>query len=162
VITPRPSGVVRSRSAISNCGSPKNSVPPPSSSATSDRRRTPTVWLETPPIPTRSSLPSFDSRSEQGAEVGEVDERKAPLVRIAEDEGEARLLGLVRAEHLREQLRAELGDRRPDRDAGPDPAEREALDRIRGGLVREPQVRHPFGGLALSRRRRASPDTSPL
>src|SRR5215211_8969456 len=64
---PRPSGAVRSRSAISNCGSPKNSVPPPSSSWTSDRSSTPIVADETPPMPLRSCLPSFESKKVRSA-----------------------------------------------------------------------------------------------
>ena len=64
---PRPSESTRRRSAMSSCGSPKNSVPPPSSSWTSLRSSTPIVADETPPIPLRSALPSSESRKERSA-----------------------------------------------------------------------------------------------
>ncbi|SKF62518.1 Uncharacterised protein [Mycobacteroides abscessus subsp. abscessus] len=57
-MTPRPSGMTRIRSAVSNSGSPKNSSAPCCWSSTSLRRITPTVALETPPRLVSSSLPS--------------------------------------------------------------------------------------------------------
>jgi hypothetical protein len=48
-------GPGRMRSAIANCGSPKNSVPPPVSSATRVRSSTPTVALAKPPMPSSSA-----------------------------------------------------------------------------------------------------------
>ena len=68
---PRPSGAVRNRSAMSNCGSPKSSVPPPSSSTTSERRSTPTVADETPPSPSSSALPWSDERNVRSARRSE-------------------------------------------------------------------------------------------
>ena len=59
-MTPRPSGATRIRSAMSSCGSPKNSFPPPVSSPTSDRSSTPTVAFESPPMPSSSALPSLE------------------------------------------------------------------------------------------------------
>ena len=100
----------------SNCGSPKSSLPPPSSSPTSARSSTPTVWLERPPMPVSSALPSSEARNvEQRAQVGEVEDRQPLLVGVAEDQPEALLLRLVRAEHLAEQLRAEVRDGRAHR-----------------------------------------------
>ena len=130
---PRPSGAVRSRSAMSSCGSPKNSVPPPSSSPTSARRSTPTVCeaRAADALQLRLALLRVEER-EQRAQVGEVEQRQALLVGVAEDEREALLLRLVRAEHLGEQQRAEVGDGRAHRDARADAAEREVLDREAG------------------------------
>ena len=70
-ITPRPSGAARSRSAIANCGSPKSSVPPPSSSPTSERSSTPTVAGDSPPIALqlRLALVGVEER-QQRAQVG--------------------------------------------------------------------------------------------
>ncbi len=86
---------------------------------------------------------------EQRAKVGEVDEREPTFVRVTEDEGEARLLCLVRAEHLREQLRPEVGDACANGRAGADPAQRQELGRVGRRLVCEPEVGHPLGGLAF-------------
>ena len=58
---------------------------------------------------------------EQGAQVGEVEQRQALLVRVVEDEPEALFLRLVRAEHLRQEERAEVGDRRATGTPGPMP-----------------------------------------
>ena len=66
-ITPRPSGAVRSRSVMSSCGSPKNSLPPPSSRPTSARSSTPTVAVARPPMPSSSALPSSESRNVSSA-----------------------------------------------------------------------------------------------
>src|SRR6185295_5147662 len=45
----------------------------------------------------------------------------------------------------------------PERDPGPDPAEREKLDRVRGRLVRKAEVGHPLGGLPVGRARNRKP-----
>jgi hypothetical protein len=81
---------------------------------------------------------------EQRAQVGEVDQRQAVRVGVVEDEREARLLRLVRAEHLGQELRAEVRHVRTHRHAGPDSAEREELDRERGRRERQAQVGHPI------------------
>ncbi len=60
--TPRPSGASRSRSAVSNSGSPKKTSPPWSSSPISSRRMTPAVAVDSPPSSLRSALPSSLSR----------------------------------------------------------------------------------------------------
>ena len=162
-MTPRPSGAVRRRSATSSCGSPKNSFPPPVSSPTSERRRTPTVCGESPPMPFELGASGVGvEEGQQRAQVGEVEEREAFLVGVVEDEPEALLLRRVRAEHLREEKRPEVGDRGAHRHSRADPAEREVLDRearrrerkaelggalLRGAVVRSGQ-RHP-GDVAL-------------
>src|SRR6185436_2765990 len=79
---------------------------------------------------------------QQRAQVGEVEQRQAALVREAEDEREARLLRLVRLQHLGEQLRSEVGDGRAYGDARADAAEREELDRERSRRVREAELLH--------------------
>ncbi len=61
--TPRPSGAVRSSSAVSNSGSPKNFSIPCASSVISSRRITPAVALERPPSSSSSSLPSAEVRN---------------------------------------------------------------------------------------------------
>ena len=81
---------------------------------------------------------------EQRAQVAEVEQRQALGVGVVEDEREARLLRLVRAEHLREQLRAEVAHGRADRHARAEAAERQELDRERLGRERQPEVRHPL------------------
>jgi hypothetical protein len=130
-MTPRPSGAVRRRSAIANCGSPKNSVPPPSSSPISDA------------LELRLALVGVEEGQER-AQVRQVDQRQAVLVGVMEDEREALLLRLVRAQDLAEQLRPEVGDRRAHRHAGADPAERQVLGGKAGGRERQPEL-----GLAL-------------
>ena len=152
---PRPSGAVRSRSAISSCGSPKNSVPPPSSSWTSWRSSTPIVGEATPPIPVSSALPSLGGEEgEQRAQVGEVEQRQPLLVGVAEDEREALLLRLVRLQHLAEQQRPEVGHGRAHRHAGADAAEREVLDREAGRLEGLAELLPPLGGDAVRVARR--------
>jgi hypothetical protein len=89
---------------------------------------------------------------EQRTQVGQIHERESLLVREAAHQRQARLLGLVRPEHLREQLRAEVGHRGTNRDARPDTAEREDLNRVRGGLVRQPELLHPLRRPSLRRR----------
>ena len=90
---------------------------------------------------------------EQRPQVGQVEQRQALLVRVMEDEREALLLRLVRVEDLGEQLRAEVGDGRPHRHAGADPAEREVLDREPARLEREAEL----AACASRRGRRARP-----
>jgi hypothetical protein len=68
---------------------------------------------------------------------------------VVEDELERLLLRLVGAEDLREELRAEVGERRADRDAGPDAAERQELDREAGRRpVRQAELLRPRRRLA--------------
>ena len=66
---------------------------------------------------------------EQRAQVGEVEERQALLIRVVEHQAEALLLRLVRLKHLGQQRRAEVGTRRAHRHARPDAAEGQVLDR---------------------------------
>ena len=56
---------------MSSCGSPKNSVPPPVSSPTSARSRTPTVAFDNPPIPSSSALPAPEVRNVSSARRSE-------------------------------------------------------------------------------------------
>ena len=84
---------------------------------------------------------------QQRAQVGEVDQRQPLLVGVVEDEPEALLLRLVRAEDLGQQLRPEVRHRRAHRHAGADPAEREVLGREARRRERQAELR-----LALLRR----------
>ena len=102
-------------------------------------------------------------KGQERAQIGEVEEREALLVGVVEDEPEALLLRRVRAEHLREEQRPEVGDGRAHRHAGADAAEREVLDGISGRLERQDRARPR----ASSRGRpsepgTAMPETSPL
>jgi hypothetical protein len=96
-------------------------------------------------------------KREERAEVGEVEERQSLLIRVVEDEGEALLLGLVRAEHLGEQERPEVGDRRAHRHARADPAEREVLDREPGRRPLDPELASPLLRRAVVRAGYADP-----
>ena len=78
-----------------------------------------------------------------------------------EDEAEALLLRLVGLEHLREELRPEVRQRRADRHARTDPAEREELDREAGRRERLAQRRHALlGGAARLAGRREPRDVT--
>ena len=66
---------------------------------------------------------------EQGAEVGEVEERQPLRVGVVEDEPEALLLRLVGSEHLGEQLGPEVRHGGAHRHARADAAQRQKLDR---------------------------------
>src|SRR5215210_4083287 len=136
--TPRPSGAVRIRSAISSCGSPKNSVPPPSSSETRERSNTPIVAAD--PLQLGLPLGGVEERQER-AKVREVDDREPLLVRVTKDEREALLLRLVRVEHLGKEERPEVRDRGADGDAGADRADREVLGRESRGSPVLPGLR---------------------
>jgi hypothetical protein len=83
---------------------------------------------------------------EQGAQVGEVEKRQSLLVRVAKQQGQALLLRLVRLEHLAEQQRAEVGDRRPHRNPWADAADREVVHRERLRLERLPELLPAVGG----------------
>ena len=88
--TPRPSGAVRSRSAVSNSGSPKNVAGALRLEVMRSRRITPAVAFESPPSALRSALPSSEvSRLDHGAQVLEVEQREAVLVGEVEDQPEA-------------------------------------------------------------------------
>ena len=116
--TPRPSGVVRSRSAVSNSGSPKNASPPCALQADQLAQDHPGGGRDRPPRPFRSSLPSALTRCEHGPQVLEVQQRQAGLVGVVEHQPEAGLLGVVEPQHLAQQQRAEGGDGGPHRHAG--------------------------------------------
>jgi len=68
-----------------------------------------------------------------------------------EDEREALLLCRVRAEHLREEERAEVGDRCAHWNARADAAEREVLDREARGREVEPELARALLGRAVHR-----------
>ena len=76
------------------------------------------------------------------AQVGQVEEREALLVGVVEDQAEAGLLGVVEAEHLREQDRPERRHGHPQRDAGALAAEGVELHRERR---RRPLLTHRGG-----------------
>ena len=72
---------------------------------------------------------------EQVDEVDQVEQRQALLVGVVEDQRQRRRLGLVGAEHLGQQLRAERAEAGPDRDARALAAERPELHGGAGGRV---------------------------
>ena len=99
---------------MSNSGSPKNASAPWSEKVMSSRRITPAVADDRPPSDLRSALPSSDVRYEMtAAQVLDVEQGEAVLVGVVEHQAQARLLGLVEPEHLREQRGPERGDRWP-------------------------------------------------
>ena len=59
---PAPFSSTRSRSAVSNSGSPKKTSPPCAESSAILRRMTPTVAFDAPPMPSSSALPSSEVR----------------------------------------------------------------------------------------------------
>ena len=89
------------------------------------------------PFRLRASSVGVEEREER-AKVGEVEEREALLVRVVEHELEALFLRRVRAQHLRQEEWAEVGDRRAHRHAGADPSEGQVLDRKSGRGEGEP------------------------
>ncbi len=91
--------------------------------------------------------------ADDGAQVLEVEEQEAVLVGVVEDEPEAGLLRVVEAEHLGEQRRTEVGDRRADRRC-PCPGRRGTRTRSGMPWAASP-VRHPW--LALRSGRSARP-----
>ena len=141
-MTPRPSGAVRIRSRSRTAArrrtrchrrprAARASAAARRSSGSRHRRcRSGPACPRREPRYVSSARRSARSTSAEPALVGEAEEQRERL-----------LLGLVRAEHLAEQLRPEVGDRRAHRDAVADPAEREELDRIRGRLVRQARGR---------------------
>ena len=135
------------RSATSSCGSPKNSVAAARLEAHERPQEHPDRLARQPADALELGLARVGvEEREERAQVGEVDERQALRVGVVEDEREARLLGVVRAEDLAEELRPEVGDVRAHRDAGAEAAEREELDRERGRREREAEVGHPLLG----------------
>ena len=133
---------------MSNSGSPKKSSAPESASAMSSRRITPAVALDRPPSSSRSALPSVgDEVLDHRAQVLQVEQRQAGAVGVVEDQAERGLLGVVQAEHLGQQDRAEARDRRAQRHADADAADHEELDRVRGGLPVVPGVAGPCADL---------------
>ncbi len=153
---PRPSGAVRMRSAISISGSPKKASPPSASSRETWRRRTPAVAVEIPPIAFSSALPGPGEVGERGAQVLEVDQRQALLVAEAEDQEEARLLGLVQPQHLGQQGRPEGGDRRPQGHAVR-AGQRQELDRAARGRPLVGELARARGHALARLARRADP-----
>ena len=79
-----------------------------------------------------------------------------------EDEHEALLLRLVRAEHLGQQPRPEVGDGRAHRHARPDAAEREVLDREAGRRELDAELGRPLARRAVGAPGAARPDRSPF
>ena len=155
-ISPRPSAVVCRRSVDSNSGSPKNASAPWSEKPISSRRMTPAVAAERPPRFLRSALPSSLVRNLTTSRRSERSSSGRPgLVGVVEDQPEARLLGVVEAEHLAQQRRPERRHGHPQRDAGALPAERVVLDREARGRPLLPDRRRPLAEL-VARLRRAS------
>ena len=133
VTTPLPS-TTRSRSAGSNSGSPKKSSPPAASRLTSARRITPGRRRRDAADALEVGLALVGGEVlDDRAQVLGVQQRQALLVGPVEDQPERGLLGVVEVEHLRQQDRAELGERGADRDRRALAAQREELDRVRRG-----------------------------
>ena len=65
----------------------------------------------------RQVLRILVSEAQHGLQVAEVEQQEVVLVRIAEHDVEHAFLGIVEIEQAREQQRAHLRDRRPDREA---------------------------------------------
>ena len=144
LITPRPSGAVRSRSAAPNSGSPKNTSPPRSSRPISSRRMTPAVAGDRPPRPFRCGLALVAGQpADDGAEVLEVEQRQPGVVGVVEDQAERALLRVVEVEDLRQQHRAEVGHRGPHRDPGAEAAERRGTPRGSRWAPRRRRCRPP-------------------
>ena len=98
---------------------------------------------------------------EERPQVRQIDQDQAALVGEPEEQRQGLLLRLVCTQDLAEQLRPEVGHRRPDRHAGADAAEREELDRVRRRLVRQLQLAHPLrrrpvGGAGLPEPRKVA------
>ncbi len=74
------------------------------------------------------------------AQVVEVDQREPGLVGVVEHERQRRRLGLVGAEHLGEELRAERRHRGAHGHTGPETAEREERHREAGGSPLDAEV----------------------
>ena len=161
---PRPSAAVRSRSAVSNSGSPKKTSAPWSESVIRLRRMTPAVAADRPPSSLRSALPSSDGEvADHRAQVLEVEQRQAARVGVVEDQPEARLLGVVQPEHLGQQDRArsDVTWRGPARRARGRPARG-----TRWGRPCRPRSARPRAARAVIRSPAspgaAMPDRSPL
>ncbi len=156
-ISPLPSAVVCRRSADSNSGSPKNASAPWSEKPMSSRRITPAVADGEPAEVLEVGLALVAGQElDHLAQVGEVEQREPGLVGVVEDEPEARLLGVVEAEHLAQQHRPERRHRHPQRDAGALAAERVVLDREPGRRPLLPDRRGALGEL-VARLARAWP-----
>ena len=137
---------------MSNCGSPKNSVPPPSSSPTSERSSTPDRRrARARRCPVSSALPSSESRKVSSARRSdEVEQRQPLLVGVAEDE---RRGSAPASRWRRAPWPSSCGPKSETvgahGHARPDAAEREELDREAGGPERHAEL-----GGALGRRAR--------
>ena len=87
---------------------------------------------------------------EHGAQIREVEERKARLVGEVEDENQRRRLGLVRVHHLGQELRPERRDGGAHRYARAVPAEGQEGDGVPGRRPVETELgcarRHPLVG----------------
>jgi hypothetical protein len=71
------------------------------------------VAVEIPPIAFRSAFPEPREVGERRAQVLQVDQGQALVVAELEHQEEARLLGLVQAQHPRQQRGPEGGDSGP-------------------------------------------------
>ena len=133
-----------SRSAVSNSGSPKKLSAPVSVKAMSSRSSTPAVEEASPPRSFEVALALVGGQVlDDGLQVLEVQQRQALLVRPVEDQVQRGRLGVVEAEHLRQQHRAERGHRGPHRGA----------DALLAGLGPQAQELAPGTRSAPSRRR---------
>ena len=92
---------------------------------------------------------------EHRLEVGEVEQRQAVLVGVAEDQRERRSLGLVRAEDLRQQLGTEGRHRCPHGHARTDASEGQEAGRASGRREVDTQLLDPVGDPLVGQRCRA-------
>ncbi|MCO5561378.1 hypothetical protein L7F22_014999 [Adiantum nelumboides] len=98
---------------------------------------TPAVAAETPPMPLSSALPASEVRCWMTARRSLVSSSGSPRWSASGRSAEGGLLGVVEVEHLGQQDRPELGQRRPHRDGDAAVAQRQELHRVRG---RDPVV----------------------
>ncbi len=157
-IIPLPSAAVRSRSLVSNSGSPKKSPAPWSSKVMRLRRMTPGRRAREAAEVLEVGLALVGGQvGDDGAQVLEVEQGEAVLVGVVEDQPEAALLRVVEAEDLAEQGRAEARDRGADRDAVALAAERVELGGVCRRRPRHADVGRAAGDLvaALAGRREA-------
>ena len=104
LMTPSPSGVVRSRSSISNSGSPKKTSAPSCSSTTIDRSRSTHGCRRHSPVIRKDGLALVGGEElERRRQVLQIQQRQVVVVAVLEDEREDPGLGVVEVQHLAQQ-----------------------------------------------------------
>ena len=117
-MTPRPSGVVRSRSAIVELGLAEELGAAAVLELDELAQQHADVADDSPPMPSSSALPaSLVEEREQRAQVGRGRAAAGPSRRRSGRRARGLLCVSFALEHLGQQLRAEVGDRGAHRDA---------------------------------------------